>query len=117
MMNNIIAAYTIDQATADGCLFDIRAFNPKWKKGLFSHITTNLMSKGYMDKETDAINIPNLIDLLNQSFEIVRRKSHNFTEPDWFYTGKIELPSGEKQKIFIGQNELGRYTLMLPEDD
>jgi hypothetical protein len=35
---------------------------------------------------------------------------------DSFASGKIELPNGAKQEIYIAQNETGRYTIMLPQD-
>jgi hypothetical protein len=53
---------------------------------------------------------------LNQAVLIVRNKSKNYTELDYFYDGKIELPNGEKTVIYIEQNETGKYTIMLPED-
>ncbi|WP_269078523.1 hypothetical protein [Methanococcoides methylutens] len=37
-------------------------------------------------------------------------------ETESFYSGKIELPNGEKQQTFISLNELGKYRIMLPED-
>ena len=117
MKNITIIAYTTEQAVEDRVLVDIRTLNPKWKEGMVSHITTNLLSRGYLREGTEEINLANLVDLLNQSLLIVRKKSNNFTvEADVLYTGKVELPSGRRQKILIGLNELGRYTLMLPED-
>ena len=59
---------------------------------------------------------PNLLDLLNQALQIVRKETNNFTAFDTFFSGSIELPSGDQQKIFIGQNETGKFTIMLPED-
>ena len=109
-----IFTYTSKQAEEDGMLFDITSLNPHWKKGLFNYVTINLLSKGYYKE--DEINIPNLLDLLNQANQIVRGKSKNFTEFDSFYCGKIELPSGIMQKIFIEQNETGKFTILLPED-
>jgi hypothetical protein len=81
---------------------------------MFSHITMTLMQKGYMVEENRKlqIKIPNLLDLLNQAVQIVKRADAK----DWFYSGRVELPSGEKTKVFIAQNETGRFTIMLPED-
>ncbi len=113
--DDLIFSDTIDQVTDDGILFDVRKVNPEWEKGLFSHITMALLSLGYFSDDR-TLNLPNLLDLLNQSLSIVRRESKNFTRADWFYSGTIELPSGEKQEIFIVQNEIGKYTLMIPSD-
>ena len=113
---DVVSVHTSEEATEDGILFDIRKVNPDWGKGIFSHITVNLMSScGYFNEDR-TLNIPNLLDLLNQSLEIVRKKSDNFTEHDWFFEGEIELPSGNRQQVFICQNETAKYTIMLPED-
>ena len=113
---DIISVHTSEQATEDGILFDIRKVNPEWEKGIFSHITVNLMSRcGYFNEDR-TLNIPNLLDLLNQSLNIVRKKSDNFQKHDWHFDGEIELPSGNKQQVFIQQNETGKFTIMLPED-
>ncbi|WP_135612926.1 hypothetical protein [Methanococcoides sp. AM1] len=114
IFGEVVYSYTSEQAVEDGILFDITKINPEWEKGIFRYITTNLMAHGYM---TDDINIPNLLDLLNQANDIVRNASNGFKDkPESFYSGNIELASGEKQQIFLSLNELGRYTIMLPED-
>jgi hypothetical protein len=114
-MSEAIYTYTSDQATDDGILFDIRKVNSKWERGIFSHVTVNLMAHGYYN-EDDTVNLPNLLDLLNQSLQIVKRESKNFTKHDWFFEGQIELPSGTKQQVFICQNETAKYTIMTPSD-
>ncbi|MCK5708017.1 MAG: hypothetical protein KAI43_10225 [Candidatus Aureabacteria bacterium] len=111
----VIYQYTSEQAEEDGILFDITKLNDEWKKGLFNYVTTNLMSKGYLD-EKGSINLPNLLDLLNQANLIVKIKSNYFHDSNTFYAGQIELPSGERQEIFIEQNETGKFTVLLPED-
>jgi predicted nucleic acid-binding Zn-ribbon protein len=70
-----------------------------------------LLEKGYFNSD-GSLNVANLRDLLNQALRVFRKKR----EGDYFACGVIELPSGGKQKIFIAQNESGRYTVMLPED-
>jgi hypothetical protein len=112
----IISTYTSNQAEDDGFLFDITKLNPDWKKGIFNYVTTNLMNQGYMEKDFPGVRIVNLLDLLNQANQIVRKASDNFKNFDSFFSGSIELPSGKQQKIFIGQNETGKFTIMLPED-
>ncbi len=118
-MNNIddmpiIYSYSSQQAEEDGFLFDITKINPSWNKGLFNFVTTNLLSKGYM--QDDKLNFANILDLLNQALHIVKTKSKNFKVHDTFFSGKIEFPDGERNQIFIEMNETGKYTLMLPED-
>ena len=114
---DIISRYTSAQAEEDGILFNIIRLNKAWEKGLFNYVTTNLLIKcGYMGKEGQ-INIPNLLDLLNQCNQLVRRVSDNFQNFDTFFEGQIELPSGKKQTVFIGINETEKFTIMLPEDN
>ena len=110
-----VFVYTSNQAVEDGILFDVATVNPAWKKGLFNYVSVNLLHKGYLNQE-DKINIPNLLDLLNQSLLIVKTATKNLTVFDTFFDGSIELPNGDQQKIFIQQNETGKFTIMLPED-
>ena len=110
-----VFVYTSEQAVEDGILFDVTVLNPKWKEGMFNYVTVNLLHSGYLNKN-DTINIPNLMDLLIQAQEIVKKATNNYTAFDTFFSGSIELPNGNQQKIFIGQNETGKFTIMLPED-
>ena len=110
-----IYTYTDKQAEEDGYLVNIVNVNKEWEKGLFNYVTIGLMNDGYI--EEDKINIPNLLDLLNQSNQIVKKASNNFKDFDRFFSGEIELPSGLQQKIFIAQNGTGKFTIMLPSDN
>ena len=110
-----IYTYTSKQAVDDGILFDITKLNARFEKGLFNCVTANLLSDGYFGAG-EQINLSNLMDLLNQAHNIVKTKTNNFKNFDTFFSGTIELPSGEKQKIFIQQNETGKFTIMLPQD-
>jgi hypothetical protein len=117
--DDIVFVYTSQEAVEDGILFDLdRILTQTPAKPFFlKYVTTNLLEKGYLNppKEPDAestLNIPNLKDLLNQAVRIFRKKQAD----DYFASGRIELPDGLKQRIFIAQNETGRYTAMLPED-
>ena len=110
---DVIFTYTSEQATEDGILFDLdqllkHEFSPKF---FLKYITSNLLSKGYQTDD-QKINILNLADLITQAAHIFQHKA----DIDSFISGTIELPSGQKQRIFIAQNETGRFTVMLPED-
>lgn len=109
-----IYSYSSKQAEEDGILFDITKVNPEWKKGLFNYVTVNLLFKGYF--RDNKLSVLNLLDLLNQCVFIVKKKSKNFIKFDTFYSGEIELPNGERTRVFIEQNETGKFTIMLPED-
>jgi len=115
-----ISTYTSNEASEDGMLFDIRELDSNWKFGIFTYVTTNLMQQhDYIQRVEDGekVNIPNMLDLLNQANEIVRKASNNFKDSkEPFYSGNIELPSGARQEIFIEMNETGNYTILLPED-
>jgi hypothetical protein len=101
------------EAVEDGFLFDLDLVVKQSSHGkfVFQYITANLLAKGYWNQD-QTINIPNLRDLLEQTLRVFRKKPSD----DYFVNGVIELPYGNKQKIFIAQNESGRYTVMLPED-
>ena len=143
---DVIFTYTSQQAAEDGILFDIDQLLPgKISKNFFlKYITAGLFAKGYWNdwckhgvKDGEqgktprcvtcdvfqqgsgnlsclkpSLNIPNITDLIVQAVQIFKRKPAD----DYFVSGSIELPSGQKQKIFIAQNETGRYTAMLPEE-
>ncbi len=109
-----IYTYTSKQAEDDGILFDVTKINPKWKDGIFNYVTTNLLNNGYF--KDDQINIPNILDLLNQCLKMVKAKSENFTNQEDFFSGEIEFPDGVKQKVYIALNETGKFTIMMPED-
>ena len=118
-----ISVYTDDDGIEDGILVKLehkgKAFG-RW----INIATSNLISKGYEDE--GKLNIPNVMDLVRQGEYLIRqanKESGDASEFDWFYAGSIELPSGEKEKVFIAENgtsaEKGqrrRYTIMLPED-
>lgn len=113
---NIIFQYTSQEAEEDGILFNVERIDPKWKEGLFNFVTVNLLKKcGYLD-ESDNIKIPCIVDLLQQALNIVKNASKDLNNLDDFYSGAIELPSGDKTVIWIEVNETGRMTLLLPED-
>lgn len=114
MKDSIFHIYPIKDAENDGVLLDITQINSDWKKGIFSHITSNLLSQGY--EKDGKINVPNLLDLLNQCNQIVKKKSHNFKKYDRMFTGKVEFPDGEKREVWMCENELWHFTIMLPED-
>lgn len=114
MRDSIFYKYTLKDAENDGVLFRIFHVNPDWEKGIFSHITTNLLSRGY--EVEGVINIANLLDLLNQCSQIVHKASDGYNKYDSKFSGKIELPSGEQKEIWMCENEIGMFTIMLPED-
>ena len=112
--DDVIYQYTSKQAEEDGILFDLTNVSPAIKNSPFNYATANLISKGYLKEEKYAV--ANLLDLIHQAFLIMEKRTKNFTQPDYFFSGKIELPNGEMQEIFIEQNETGKFTIMLPED-
>ena len=111
-----IHSYTSTEAVADGFLVEVVVFNQGWEKGLFNYITTGLLeSKGYIQSGYE-FNLPNIMDLLNQANQIVRKESNDFKDFDYFFSGEIELPSGAREVINIQQNETGKFTIMLPSE-
>lgn len=108
---DVIYTYTSTQAVDDGILFDVDQFQHTWLNCPLKYVTSNLMSLGYWNTDK-TLNIPNFRDLLHQALQIFGK----MPKDDYFVSGRIELPSGGKQKVFIAQNETGRFTVMLPED-
>lgn len=111
---DLISTYTSQQAVEDGILFDIDLIAKKilhGKRFFLKYVTSGLLAKGYWNTDK-TLTVPNLLDLLRQLGRIFTKKAAD----DYFASGVIELPSGQKQRIFIAQNETGRFTAMLPEE-
>jgi len=114
-----ISTYTEKQAEEDGVLVDIT--KGIMQDSLFNYCTAELLYKLKIIEEPDnelKLNVPNLLDLLNNALHIVqlRNSQRKEKEMDTFYSGTIEIHDGTKQKIFMQQNSTGKYTIMLPED-
>lgn len=106
----VIMSYTSDQAVDDGMLISTDALFPHQPQHLISHITTNLMQKGYETK--GAISLASVMDLCN----FLGPKIRQILGKDTFLAARVEGPNGDKFKVFAEQNEKGRWTVMLPED-
>lgn len=111
----VVSTYSSDEANEDGYLFKITQI-PLFKDCLFNYMTNSLFIEGgFQESNENKTLIPCLIDLINQCGRIVK-KGRLKNPNDWFYSGFVELPTGKKTKIFICQNETGRFTVMLPQD-
>lgn len=106
----IIDNYSSNEAVEDGLLFDFKQLEKlNIKSNLISYGTSNLLFKyGYLQEDKE-INIPNIKDLIFQCERMIKGN-------DYFYSGKIETPKGNKIKVFVVLNELNKFTVMLPED-
>jgi hypothetical protein len=114
VFGEVICSCSSGQAAEDDILFDITQVNPEWEKGIFRYVTIDLMEHGYL--QDDKVIIPDLLNLLYQSLNIVWENSNEFKDRlDPFYAGDIELPDGKKQQIFLELNGIGKYTIRLPE--
>jgi hypothetical protein len=82
------------------------------KEAPLQYVTVSLLSKGYFEQD-GSLRLPNVIDLRRMSCARIFHKKPVY---DYFVSGKIELPNGQKQTVFIEQNDTGRYTIMIPED-
>jgi hypothetical protein len=108
---DVIFTYTSAQAVEDGILFDLSQVRG-YEHCQINLITANLMEKGYWNNEGTIakINSCNLRDLVIQLLHKIGKKQ------DTFYEVSVEAPSGSRIKVFVAQNESGRYTAMLPGD-
>ena len=108
----MIYTYTSDEAVDDGILNDLDQILPEYfRRGWVKYITIGVATLHYI--EDGKVNAANMIDLLIQADQI---RKQAFDREDWFFSSTIETPAGEKQEIFIAQNETGRYTIMLPSE-
>ena len=101
---------SILDAIEDGILVKLERDGKPMSRYIKLATTNLLVSCAYL--VDDQLNIPNVLDLLTQCHGIMRRG----TAGDWHYSGEVELPSGEKQTVFIEENGSGGFTVMLPED-
>ena len=108
--DDIISQYTDEDAIEDGILVKLERSGKPLSRYIKLATTNLLVSCEYL--VDDQLNIPNIRDLITQCHSIMIKG----TESRGFYSGDIELPSGEQQKVFIEQNNSGGYTVMLPED-
>lgn len=115
----IISEYNSEQAVNDGILIELRDMLKKINKGkehYLSHITTNLAGEGYINLNDGKVNLPNLLDLINQISNHINKRYNLDGVYDQFYSLKIEFPSGQKEEIFVVMNEFEKYTVMKTED-
>jgi hypothetical protein len=118
--NDVISVYTSDQASEDGILFNVDK-SEFLRNKLISFVTTNLLIEMDIMKydakvHMDVVNTSMALDLIEQARAIVNRTISNTLMVDHFYSGDVRKQSGERIKIFIVENELSKYTLMLPSD-
>ena len=123
VFGEVVLRYTLREAEEDGVLVNILGI---WERSLISHVTSNLLSRGYITRKADGsseLNMPNLVDLLNQTIQEIKKQSPGDRVSDrvsdrvrGFYSFRVELPDGSRRLLFAAKNELGRLTLMLPED-
>jgi hypothetical protein len=111
MDGEVVFSYSLKEAEDDGVLVSVLGI---WPDSLISHVTANLLSMGYQE-ETGGLRMANLVDLLNQAIRRIMAGSPDGVLTD-FYSFKVEFPDGARRKVFAQMNEMGRLTLMLPED-
>jgi len=117
---DVISVYTSDQAAEDGILFSVGK-SQFLKNDYFNYITVNLLlemdiMKYDAKRRTDVVNVQMTLDLIEQAGKIVNRELANKLLMDCFYSGTVRKSNGERIRIFISENETGKYTLMLPSD-
>jgi hypothetical protein len=117
--DDIVYTYTSQQAIEDGIIVDLtETINRYFKNSPINYATTNLLTNGYITLPEESpngegkANIPNIIDLVMTASKALRKMPIG----DSFTTANLELPNGNRTKIFIAQNETGKFALMLPED-
>jgi hypothetical protein len=107
----VVCSYTIEQAEKDGVLVNVLRMRPM---SLTFQVTASLLSEGYR-KENGEVRMANLVDLVDQAIRSIKEGTPDRTVLDW-YSFDAEFPDGQKRRVFAGRNELGRLSLMLPDD-
>ena len=109
----VIFSYSIQDAVRDGVLVRVEDLFNGSGYSLLSHLTNNLLRKHYwLD---GAPNKAGLLDLLQEA----TRKVHLALARDpeeWLVAFKIETPNCTKIKVWAERNEIGKFTLLLPEE-
>ena len=118
--DDVISVYTSDQASEDGILFNVGK-SAILKNDLCNFITTNLLLDMDIMKYdarvgSDVVKVQLALDLIEQAKAIVNREIANKLATDHFYSGMVRKLNGERIRIFICENETGKFTLMLPAD-
>jgi hypothetical protein len=96
-----ISTYTSEQAEADGIL--IKTGHP-----LINYMTHTVYERCIEPFVTEYIDEASLTKKLIEDAIIEIKK---INKPDWFYCIHVK-----GCKLFVAQNETGKYTMMFPED-
>lgn len=102
---DIVSSYTSEEAVEDGILASTDVMFPNQMKHIVSHITSNLIDT---HEYKNAASIMDLCNFIGPKIMMSKDKE--------FFDTYVEGPNGNKFKVFVQQNETGRYTVMLPED-
>jgi hypothetical protein len=114
-----ISVYTSKEAIDDGTLVDLFSV----RRSFVNLATSTLIAEGYKNPD-GTINEANVKDLIAQGLHILGDQKKNESLVDYYHrlsgvgfaSGKIELPNGDKQTVFLAKNDLNTYTIMLPAD-
>lgn len=114
-----VSVYTSKEAVADGILVDLFSV----RRSFVNFATSGLMALGYKNSD-GSINEPNVQDLIAQGLHILGDQKKGESLVDYYHrlsqvgfaSGRIELPNGDKQDVFLAKNDNNTYTVMLPED-
>mgnify|MGYP001607605032 FL=1 len=126
--NKIISSKMIFGMRLASLNFDIRNIGetlPKWQTSIFNYVSNNLLrEKGYIDTMDEGLNVPHLVELLNQALEIFKAGltkydcsyAENLPYMHDFFEGFVNHPDGSSSAIYIVKHDDNGYILMLPSD-
>ena len=126
--NKIITSkmiFGMQKASMNFAIRNIGEILPKWQTSIFNYVTENLLEeKIYIDDISHGLNVPHLVDLLNQALAIFKAQlqeydcsfADNLSYMHDFFEGEVNHPDGSMSTIFIVKNDDNGYTIMLPSD-
>ena len=126
--NKIITSKMIFGMRLASLNFDIRNIGetlPKWQPSIFNYVSNNLLrEKGYIDTMDEGLNVPHLVELLNQALEIFKAGlteydcsyAENLPYMHDYFEGFVNHPDGSKSTIYIVKHDDNGYIIMLPGD-
>jgi len=99
----------------DGDLFDVAAAGLQFE-GRINRVSTDLLidldvMRYNATVRNDVINVPNLLDVLEQAHQIINRSIYNTMTLQPSYSGTIRRPNGKQIVISIIENETNNYSI------
>ena len=111
--SDVVFTYTDAQALEDGVLVDISSYGLGYGGKNVNRVTSNLMRCLVPSFFGDDVVEEFVAKLAKMHVTMIVSRAQP-TEDDWLLTSHASIP--HRHKVWLVQNEVGGYTVMLPED-